>query len=123
NKISVTRSQLVSSKGAFNIFGNIKLTAVLSRFIMDFYKSRNRNSTSSQHSNSNSSLKSHASSSNNGASYNLEYCTSSSSLSPFGTRTNLSSVKSCPSSSAKTIINVGCLDEVFLAISNSNSLS
>ncbi|KAI8119447.1 G1/S-specific cyclin-E [Lucilia cuprina] len=90
---------------------------------MDFYKSRNSNSTSSQHSNSNSSFKSHASSSNNGASYNLEYCTSSSSVSPFGTRTNLSSIASCPSSSsAKTIVNVG-LEEVILSISNSSSAS
>ncbi|XP_061388459.1 G1/S-specific cyclin-E [Musca vetustissima] len=88
---------------------------------MDFYKSRSSNSTSSQHSNS-SSHKSHASSSNNGGSYNLEYCTSSSSLSPFATNTSSIGVASCPSSSAKTIVNVG-IEDVILSITNSNSKS
>ncbi|XP_073824161.1 cyclin E [Musca autumnalis] len=88
---------------------------------MDFYKSRSSNSTSSQHSNS-SSHKSHASSSNNGASYNLEYCTSSSSLSPFATNTSSIGGVSCPSSSAKTIVNVG-IEDVILSITNSNSKS
>ncbi|XP_013116502.2 G1/S-specific cyclin-E isoform X1 [Stomoxys calcitrans] len=85
---------------------------------MDFFKSRSNSSTSSQH--SNSSHKSHASSSNNGASYNLEYCTSSSSLSPFATNTSSIGAASCPSSSAKTIVNVA-MEDLFLSITNSNS--
>lgn len=84
--------------------------------------SRSSNSTSSQHSNSSSSHKSHASSSNNGASYNLEYCTSSSSLSPFATNTSSIGGASCPSSSAKTIVNVG-IEDVILSITNTNSNS
>ncbi|XP_075151410.1 cyclin E [Haematobia irritans] len=85
---------------------------------MDYYKSRSSSSTSSQH--SNSSHKSHDSSSNNGASYNLEYCTSSSSLSPFPTNTSSIGGASCPSSSAKTIVNVA-MEDVFLSITNSSN--
>lgn len=121
--VQVVMYQFSSSSYCFRYLKHKMHILLSSIWLLYFFSlfSRSSNSTSSQHSNS-SSHKSHASSSNNGASYNLEYCTSSSSLSPFAANTSSIGGRSCPSSSAKTIVNVG-IEDVILSITNSNSKS